>query len=122
MCAGVLLKFDGRIIARIFRVFNLSAIFQKMLHCQRKTCYAQNIVCATAMQSFLENALTSGVKNCTCSPPLRQMYNSGTCIVGFSFHHRQHHLLMHHVFTFKEIREMVTVYVENYKSKVKISA
>ena len=34
----------------ITRVFNISATLQKMLHCQRKTCYTQKFVHVTAMQ------------------------------------------------------------------------
>ena len=33
----VLAKFADRKIARIYRVFNFSAVFQKLLHCQHKT-------------------------------------------------------------------------------------
>ena len=47
---GALVKFADRKIARIFRVFNVSAIFQKMFHCQRKICYTQKLLRSTAMQ------------------------------------------------------------------------
>ena len=46
-------KFAERYIARIFRVINISATFQKMLHCQRKTCYTQKFVRATAMKEMV---------------------------------------------------------------------
>ena len=47
---GVLARFADSNIARILRVFSFSIIFQKMLHCQRKTCYTKKLVCAMAMR------------------------------------------------------------------------
>ena len=40
---------DGK-NARILRIFNISAMFQKMLHCQHKTCYTQKFLCVMVMQ------------------------------------------------------------------------
>ena len=43
-CKPALVKFAE------YSVFNFSAVFQMMLQCQRKTCYIQKFVRATAMQ------------------------------------------------------------------------
>ena len=41
-------------IASIFRVLIFFAIFQKLLHCQRKTCYTLKFLCATAVVNGLK--------------------------------------------------------------------